>query len=163
MTDLDAVLAAGRGGEDVVAVHGSEDERGAVPGSAAAAAVEACAPPLQAAHAHGEQEVEAALEAHLQAAVLRVMLARRQEEGAVQQRVAVVHRHLTLAQQAAHARAVRVAQRRQHQRAHLVQTVVLFVINLKHRKTIPVRLLWTIGQNIKSIILKLFSFKFFTL
>lgn len=162
MTDLDAVLAAGRGGEDVVAVHGAEDERGAVPRSAAAAAVEARAPPLQAAHAHGEQEVEAALEAHLQAAVLRV-LARRQEESAVQQRVAVVHRHLTLAQQAAHARAVRVAQRRQHQRAHLVQTVVLFVVNLTHRKTAPVRLLWTIGKNSKNIILKLFLFKFFNL
>lgn len=51
-THLEALGAAGLGGEDVERVHGADDEVGAVPGLAAAAAAQTHRPPLQTAHAH---------------------------------------------------------------------------------------------------------------
>lgn len=69
---LESLGAAGHGGEDIVAVHRSQDEAGSVPGLGAGAAAHrggargAAAACLQAAHAHGRQELRATLHLHLQ-------------------------------------------------------------------------------------------------
>ena len=84
---LEPVRAAGDGGEDVVAVHGAEDELVALPqlGARRVAALQPRAPALQAAHADRGEEAHPPLRLHLDAG--GGVLPRRDEEGAVDQRI----------------------------------------------------------------------------
>ena len=86
---LEPLRAAGHGGEDVVGVHGAQDEVAARPRLQAAAAEDGVSGPcLEAAHADGGEVVHLALVLDLHAAL--VVLPRRQEEGPVHQGVPVM-------------------------------------------------------------------------
>ena len=84
---LESLGAAGDRGEDVVAVHGAEDELVALPQLPArrVAALQPRAPALEAAHADRREEAHPALGLHLDAG--GGVLPRRDEEGAVNQRI----------------------------------------------------------------------------
>lgn len=63
-THLEPIGAAGHGREDVVAVHGPEDEAGSVPGLVAVDALHRGAA-LEAAHAHGRQVLRPVVDLNL--------------------------------------------------------------------------------------------------
>lgn len=95
-----AVDAAGNGGEDVVRVHGAEDEVRPVPLDQTVLAVEGDVPALEAAHADGVHVQHPALEVHRHRRL--VVLSRREEKGSVDQWVSVEDYHRALTQHAGH-------------------------------------------------------------
>lgn len=96
----ESLRAARHGGEDVVVVHGAEDEVRAGPLVRAALAAQRQAPALQAAHAQRVQVQPVPLPRSLHRHRRRAVRARRQEEAAVDQRVAVEDRQTARAQDA---------------------------------------------------------------
>ena len=119
--------AAGNRGEDVVRVHGAEDERRAVPALSAGDASQVAARAFQAAHADRVQVQQLMIGEHLQVAVVPL---RGQEERPVDQGVAVVDGHLQRAAHAAHVRHLVRAQVGQHEAARLVVAVRTLVFHL---------------------------------
>ncbi len=119
--------AAGHSGEDVVGVHGAEHERRAVPRPATRHAAQIGARPLQTAHADGVQIQQLVVGQHLQVASVAL---RRQEEGAVDQWVAVVHRHIGGAAHALDVGHLMRTQVGQNKAARLVVAVRAFVLHL---------------------------------
>lgn len=95
-----AVDAAGNGGEDVVRVHGAEDEVRPVPLDQTVLAVEGDVPAFEAAHADGVHVQHPALEVHRHRRL--VVLSRREEKGSVDQWVSVEDDHRALTQHAGH-------------------------------------------------------------
>ena len=86
---LESLGAAGDRGEDVVAVHGAQDELGAVPdlGTVGVPALEPAGPALQAGHADRGQEAGAALRLDLDTG--RRVLPGGDEERPVNERISV--------------------------------------------------------------------------
>ena len=94
-------LAARNRGEDVVRVHGADDEGVATPRSLAVEAGELAerVATKQTRHAHCIHVQHAALALHLQVAVVSL---RRQEEGSIDERILVIDRKLLAADHATH-------------------------------------------------------------
>jgi len=78
----ESVSAAGDGGEDVVGVHGAQDEGGSVPLGLAEPAAKVIIPALETGHTHRTQVLGASIHSHRNA--VPGVLTRGQEEGAIQ-------------------------------------------------------------------------------
>ena len=111
--------------EDVVGVHGADDEAAAVPALVARRAAQATA--LEAAHADGVQVEHLVVKQHLQ---LRVIVLWREEEGAVDERVLVEDGHRAVTHHAAHHRHLVRAQVGEDEAADLVVAVRTLVLHL---------------------------------
>ena len=130
-----ATLAAGDGSKHVVGVHRADDERVAVPLRFAVHTrqLSESAATEQTRHAHGVEIHHAALALHLQVGIVALW---RQEEGAVDERILVIHRKLAVTDHAAQFRNLVIAQICQDKATRFVISVRTYtkMKNTRHLK-----------------------------
>lgn len=152
---LETIGAAGHGRENVVAVHGAEYEAGAHPASVAVDAVDGRVA-RETVHADGRQVLDLVvlglslktrgfcqtntfgregaddvIEGVTYLSASQRVLSWREEEGPVDQWVAIEHRHLYVTQDAGYLGPVESGQGRQDERSRVVVSVITLVLHLQ--------------------------------
>ncbi|CAL4098872.1 unnamed protein product, partial [Meganyctiphanes norvegica] len=120
-TDLQSVLTAGHGGEDVKAVACAQDKAGSVPTGVTEAAAEGHTPTLQAPHAHRRQVLQSTL--HTDRYGSLPMLQRREEEGPIDEWISVKDEKRLVAEHTGRPAGPHRCQSRQDEAAGVIITV----------------------------------------